>query len=46
VLAGSEFHTVKILHSKNFRRMLQEFGAVSVASGVCAAAKLKVIRRR
>jgi len=25
VLAGSEFHTVKILHGKNFRRMLQEF---------------------
>ena len=25
VLAGSEFYTVKILHGKNFRGVLQEF---------------------
>jgi len=25
VSAGSEFHTVKILHDENFRRILQEF---------------------
>jgi len=43
VLAESEFHTGKILHDKNFRRVLQKFCDMY---GICDAAKLKVIGRR